>query len=576
VPQGGNAASQIPSASPPTTTPNHASPSLLHTSPSASSTSYLASSAIEPSSTGMTFGAAIIQTRGGATARASESSAAGSAAASSALGVADKKVQQPMISSTAIFPSAEQSSVYSILGLTSSQAEQAAASLVAGVASSSSGQILYQSTNIQSSAIPSVVPSLSNSLGAGPASQAPASLASTLSVVSSLSNPSQPASSQVIAGSSGVIPSSSSPSKSSSTAAINYPNAQAGNVAMAVGFNQIFKNLNTLSSCNDQDGNQATACVSGELARCEVSGTYSILSCAQGQSCYALPKSQGQTGVYIRCENPTVAAQALAAGGSSGASSAPSAGNSNVQSTQPASSSASGPSAQPEIVSQSAQSPQLASTPLGIASQSAQPSAPVVAVAQQENANALTTSSAVFASFSSQPTPSAASAQTSTAASVQSGQPGNQHDAIQSKGASSSAPSASASPSPSNGNQLVVNFPDALPSPTASQAKSQAQPLQSLGAVQGGLVAAQKDTLPITVSSSLAASSAVATPSPLIPPPGAAADTVPSGTLLPQASSAASAHDAGITIQPIGTPSSQGGGPFTVTVTVTTTAHDRR
>lgn len=93
----------------------------------------------------------------------------------------------------------------------------------------------------------------------------------------------------------------------------NYPSAQNGNAAMASGFNQVYKTLSETSHCDATDTNQAFACISGELAQCQADGTYVLKSCDNGQSCYALPKSSGQTGVSVECAIPSDAAARLAA-----------------------------------------------------------------------------------------------------------------------------------------------------------------------------------------------------------------------------------------------------------------------
>ena len=80
---------------------------------------------------------------------------------------------------------------------------------------------------------------------------------------------------------------------------------------MATGFNQVYKKLDVTSQCNPNDVNQATACVAGELASCQSDGTYVLKSCPNGQSCYALPKSSGATGVNVECAVPSDAAAQL-------------------------------------------------------------------------------------------------------------------------------------------------------------------------------------------------------------------------------------------------------------------------
>ena len=97
------------------------------------------------------------------------------------------------------------------------------------------------------------------------------------------------------------------------SSAVQYPNAQNGNAAMASGFNQVYKTLSETSSCDATDTNQAFSCISGELAQCQSDGTYVLKSCPQGQSCYALPLPSGQTGISVECAVPGNAASRLAA-----------------------------------------------------------------------------------------------------------------------------------------------------------------------------------------------------------------------------------------------------------------------
>ena len=94
---------------------------------------------------------------------------------------------------------------------------------------------------------------------------------------------------------------------------VQYPGTQSGSRAMATGFNEIYKKLDETSQCNPKDANQATACISGELASCQSDGTYVLKSCPDGQSCYALPNSSGLTGINVACAVPADAAAQLSA-----------------------------------------------------------------------------------------------------------------------------------------------------------------------------------------------------------------------------------------------------------------------
>ena len=105
------------------------------------------------------------------------------------------------------------------------------------------------------------------------------------------------------------------PSASASSGAkpvYDYPSAERGNLAMASGFNQVYKTLSETSKCDASNVDQAFACISGELAQCQADGTYVLKSCDIGQSCYALPKTSGQTGVSVECAVPSDAAARMA------------------------------------------------------------------------------------------------------------------------------------------------------------------------------------------------------------------------------------------------------------------------
>ena len=112
-----------------------------------------------------------------------------------------------------------------------------------------------------------------------------------------------------------VTASSSSVAKPSG---VQYPNADQGNVPMATGFNTIFKKLDVTSTCNANDANQAVACIEGELAQCQADGTYVLKSCPQGQSCYALPKPSGASGISVECAVPSDAVAKLSTESSTG------------------------------------------------------------------------------------------------------------------------------------------------------------------------------------------------------------------------------------------------------------------
>lgn len=96
------------------------------------------------------------------------------------------------------------------------------------------------------------------------------------------------------------------------TGTVKYPTAENGNAAMASDFNSIYKTLNTDTPCNPSDPSQAYVCIDGETAECQSDGTYVLKSCPSLQSCYALPKASGLTGVVVQCAVPSDAQSILA------------------------------------------------------------------------------------------------------------------------------------------------------------------------------------------------------------------------------------------------------------------------
>ena len=104
------------------------------------------------------------------------------------------------------------------------------------------------------------------------------------------------------------------------TGTAKYPGAENGNAAMAADYNSIYKTLNTDTPCNPSDPSQAYACVDGETAECQSDGTYVLKSCPSLQSCYALPKASGLTGIVVQCAVPSDAQSILAGLSSSTAS----------------------------------------------------------------------------------------------------------------------------------------------------------------------------------------------------------------------------------------------------------------
>lgn len=102
---------------------------------------------------------------------------------------------------------------------------------------------------------------------------------------------------------------------------MTYPGAEGGNVAMADGYNYNFKQINQDTACNPDDPSQAYVCIGGEIAECQSDETYVLKSCPTGQTCFALPKPSGQTGIVVQCIVPSDADSILA--GSSSSTTAP-------------------------------------------------------------------------------------------------------------------------------------------------------------------------------------------------------------------------------------------------------------
>ena len=99
-----------------------------------------------------------------------------------------------------------------------------------------------------------------------------------------------------------------------------YPNPSVGQEKMVQGYNDVYKGLNQFSECDPNDPQQMVACVSGQPGRCESDGRYSLTSCDQGETCFAVPKSNGQAGMDVQCRKPPGANDASGSSGISGGS----------------------------------------------------------------------------------------------------------------------------------------------------------------------------------------------------------------------------------------------------------------
>ena len=335
------------------------------------------------------------------------------------------------------------------------------------------------------------------------------------------------------------------------TGTVRYPTAESGNAAMAADFNSIYKTLNTDTPCNPSDPSQAYVCVDGETAECQSDGTYVLKSCPPLQSCYALPKASGLTGVVVQCAVPSEA-QSILAG---------------------LSSSTAGPVA---VTSQSAQTLQAE----GGLSQ-VTPSVNV-----QNSVQTVTTSSPAQATIQSQ-----TMAPTTTILAVTTTPPQNQgfnrvdkaavstetssspaHSAIQSQSSSSTSPVIAVT---ATAQQIHDSDPSTTNSPISSTSASRSPakvPVQTIPSALFAVVTGGE--------SDQASSSDNAKQSPL---PTFSQQADANGLRVSEASvtstSTSSANDADITFAPTGVLVDQkvaaGNGQATVTVTVTVTTTER-
>ncbi|MDI1485188.1 MAG: hypothetical protein OHK93_000323 [Ramalina farinacea] len=166
-----------------------------------------------------------------------------------------------------------------------------------GVVTTSASQVTNQlsaSSDITSTSLPEITLARTTAETTSPIVQVPSTLLGTV-------NPSTSTTGSSLNG---------QPS-SSAKAQYAYPDASAGNVAMAQGYNSIFQGLTPESPCDPSNSQQASACVDGQPGKCELTGTYALQSCKSGFSCFAVPLPGGQSGVNIGCYDPDVAHHAL-------------------------------------------------------------------------------------------------------------------------------------------------------------------------------------------------------------------------------------------------------------------------
>lgn len=340
-----------------------------------------------------------------------------------------------------------------------------------------------------------------------------------------------------------------------------YPSEEDGNVAMAAGFNKIYQNLGLGAQCSPNHESQAFACILGELAHCQANGNYATEGCPRGQSCYALPKPSGQSGVVVQCAIPSDAAKALAAESPSSTS--------NIMKIPSTSITESSDAQAPkdnlgftghlaQTVSVQSAASIASSTPT--ASQSAVTKQTSTMASQAKNEVVLTSQAAQVSSAESsfEPTPISPSvlaeassppiiAVTATAVQTQG------HSPVQ-EPTRSGAVLPAASVVAGNGNP-IVSFPSALPSPDDQVRPNQNNALQlvaSTRAPQASLFKAQETISEI----------------------GNPATTEPALSSTPS-----TADGAGVSIVPLGVPVMEKmdveNGQATVTVTVTVTTTER-
>ena len=358
-------------------------------------------------------------------------------------------------------------------------------------------------------------------------------------------------------------PSSTAFKPAASSVHQDFPGPENGNLAMAIGYNHLFQTLAEDSSCDPKDNKSYIACVDGQPATCEIDGHYTLISCPQGQSCYAMPRLAGQVGVDIGCQYPSVAAQKLAA---AAASSTLAATTAAVQASSQSSPEA---SSNPRVIQTSPKGGDPASVKIEAAS-----STSLDLGGAQEKFTAPETSIQPAASQDAAGTQEVSVQATPTAqrsrASIEQQRPSKPVGVLSSV-EKVSPTIASPAASQTDGDPLVLSFPSDLPSSTAPTTTEAPANPSSVEEPTLSLVANQKDTRPPAVS--LVNAGLLASPAPQAVD-HVAANSVPSTTAEMQPSATIATDGAGITIVPMGV-DDHDGFTKTVTVTVTTTVHDR-
>ena len=335
------------------------------------------------------------------------------------------------------------------------------------------------------------------------------------------------------------------------TGTVKYPMTESGNAAMAADFNSIYKTLNTDTPCNPSDPSQAYVCVDGETAECQSDGTYVLKSCPPLQSCYALPKASGLTGIVVQCAVPSDA-QSILAGLSSST-----AGHLAVTS-QPAQTLQAEGGLSQVTPSVNVQNPvqtvtSSSSAQATIQSQTMAPTTTVLAVTATPPQN----------QGSDRVVKAAVTTETSSTSA---------HSAIQSQSSSSNSPVTAVTATAQQVHDSDPSTTDSPISSTSTSVSPSKAPVQTIPNALFAVVTAGE--------SDQASSSENGKQSPL---PTSSQQADPDGFRVSEASvtstSTSSANDADITFAPTGVPVDRkvaaGNGQATVTVTVTVTTTER-
>ena len=359
-----------------------------------------------------------------------------------------------------------------------------------------------------------------------------------------------------------------------------YPDASNGYQAMAQGYNKVFQSLNPLSRCDPNDSKQASACVDGQPAKCELDGTYALQSCDDGKSCYAVPRKGGQPGLDVACFTPSDANKAIADGGK--ATSAHGSTENNAQSaanplptiTNPKSKENSKTSATPtdtlntisKGISRNGFDADSANLPPGAEADTDGNSSPSAATPTYEDISRTVQQSPVASAYISQ----SASAKDSSA---EHNQQTLSSDQSQLEAQQTSSLLSQSTPKPSTDGGVQLSFPGGNGPDSDSRAGPKIQETKSNGSSRDPPPTAQKNAL--TADQQQQSDQAGAAPGPQLRKDVAAAHIQqPSSTPPSAASYTTAAHTPGITVAPMFGAGNQNG-LITVTITQTTTIHDR-